>query len=134
MILDFRIGKFNNFTLQKKQKWNSILCIEVFSLESYICFKSCMIEEKIYCGIWQYRLWSFQWRDTKLERFLATNQLSYVVKCNHWIMWIGLMGRRQKVLKFDFQSQFSKSKLIRISLDYFLHEFRSNFFVVDIFW
>ena len=25
--------------------------------------------------IWQYRLWSFQGRDTKLERFLATNQL-----------------------------------------------------------
>ena len=25
--------------------------------------------------IWQYRLWSFQWRDTNLERFLAKNQL-----------------------------------------------------------
>ena len=35
-----------------------------------------MIEEKIYCGIWQYRLWSFQWRDTKLERFLAKIQMN----------------------------------------------------------
>ena len=25
--------------------------------------------------VWQYRLWSFQVRDTKLERFLAKNQL-----------------------------------------------------------
>ena len=25
--------------------------------------------------VWQYRLWSFQGRDTKLERFLAINQL-----------------------------------------------------------
>ena len=25
--------------------------------------------------LWQYRLWSFQGRDTKLERFLAKNQL-----------------------------------------------------------
>ena len=24
--------------------------------------------------VWQYRLWSFQGRDTKLERFLAKNQ------------------------------------------------------------
>ena len=27
------------------------------------------------CGIWQYRFWSFQRRDTKLERFLAKNLL-----------------------------------------------------------
>ena len=26
-------------------------------------------------GLWQYRLWSFQGRDTKLERFLAKDQL-----------------------------------------------------------
>ena len=39
--------------------------------------------------VWQYRLWSFQERDTKLERFLAENQ------------------RCQKVDKFDFHSQYS---------------------------
>ena len=27
------------------------------------------------CWVWQYRWWSFQERDTKLERFLAKNQL-----------------------------------------------------------
>ena len=27
------------------------------------------------CKLWHYRLWSFQGRDTKLERFLAKNQL-----------------------------------------------------------
>jgi hypothetical protein len=27
------------------------------------------------CILWQYRLWSFQGRDTNLERFLAKNQL-----------------------------------------------------------
>ena len=26
------------------------------------------------CSLWHYRLWSFQGRDTKLERFLAKNQ------------------------------------------------------------
>ena len=32
---------------------------------------------------------------------------------------IGVMGRCQKVPKFDFQSQFSMSKIIRIFLDFF---------------
>jgi hypothetical protein len=27
-------------------------------------------------GVWQYRLWSLQGKDTKSERFLAENQLS----------------------------------------------------------
>ena len=27
------------------------------------------------CLLWHFRLWSFQGRDTKLERFLAKNQL-----------------------------------------------------------
>ena len=28
-----------------------------------------------WAGVWHYRLWSFQGRDTKLERFLHKNQL-----------------------------------------------------------
>ena len=44
--------------------------------------------------VWHFRLWSFQGRDTKLEMFLAENQ------------------RFQKVPTFDFQSQFSTSKII----------------------
>ena len=30
-----------------------------------------VIHQKLSCSLWQYRLWSFQGRDTKLERFLA---------------------------------------------------------------
>ena len=32
--------------------------------------------------VWQYRLWSFQGRDTKLERFLAKNQRSQMKSLN----------------------------------------------------
>ena len=31
--------------------------------------------------VWQYRLWSFQGRDTKLERVLAKNQLHNFEDC-----------------------------------------------------
>ena len=30
--------------------------------------------ESVCCSLWHFRLWSFQGRDTKLERFLAKNQ------------------------------------------------------------
>ena len=30
----------------------------------------------LYLPVWQYRLWSFQGRDKKLERFLAKNQIT----------------------------------------------------------
>ena len=60
-----------------------------------------------------------------------------ILKGNYWILRIGLMGRCQKVSKFDFQSQFSVSKIIRIFLNFFFieeYQFRSTFFVIDIFW
>ena len=50
---------------------------------------------------------------------------------------IGLKGRCQKVPKFDSQSQFSMSKIIRIFLIFsFIEEYqlRYTFFVFDIFW
>ena len=31
-------------------------------------------EAQAVCKVWQYRLWSFKGRNTKLERFLAKNQ------------------------------------------------------------
>ena len=36
--------------------------------------------------LWQYRLWSFQGRDTKLEEFLAKNQLqsNEIIKFENW--------------------------------------------------
>ena len=47
------------------------------------------------------------------------------------------MASCQKVPKFDFQSQFSMSKIIRIFLNFFFieeYQFMSTFFVIDIFW
>ena len=38
---------------------------------------------------------------------------------NYWIFRIGLVGRCQKMSKFNFQSQFSMSKIIWISLSLF---------------
>ena len=67
------------------------------------------------CLLWQYWLWSF----------------------HHWILQIGVMGRCQKVPKFDFQSQFSTSKIIWIFLIFFFiegYQFRRRFFVIVIFW
>jgi hypothetical protein len=52
--------------------------------------------------------------DTKLERFLPKNQHTQRKLLN-----FGLMASCQKVPKFDFQSQFSLSKIIRIFLIFF---------------
>ena len=65
-------------------------------------------------SVWQYELWSFQMGDTKLERFLPKNQHTQRKLLN-----FGLMASCQKVPKFDFQSQFSMSKIIRIFLIFF---------------
>ena len=61
----------------------------------------------VQCPLRQYGLWSFQTGDTKLDRFLPKNH------------------NQRKLLnfevpKFDFQSQFSMSKIIRIFLNFFL--------------
>ena len=44
---------------------------------------------------------------------------STVFKWNYQILKIWVMGSCQKVPKFDFQSQFSMSKIIRIFLNFF---------------
>ncbi len=56
-------------------------------------------------------------------------------KVNYWILSFGLMVSCQKVPKFDFQSQFSMSKIIRYFSFFFIaeYQFRSTFFVIDIF-
>ena len=80
------------------------------------------------------QLWSFQAGGTKLKAICLTiNRL----KGNYWILRIGLMGRCQKVPKFDFQSQFSTSKIIRIFLKFFFieeYQFWGIFVVIDIYW
>ena len=54
------------------------------------------LQNIIWRWLWQYWLWSFQWRDTKLERFLAKKPLY----SNE------ITGRSQKVPKLNFQGQF----------------------------
>ena len=61
---------------------------------------------------------------------------SKLPKGNYWILSFGLTASWQKVPKFDFQSQFSMSKIIRIFLNFFFieeYQFRSTFFVIDFF-
>ena len=76
---------------------------------------------------WNYRLWIFQTQYTNLEKnCLKIN----IPKGNYWILFFGLMVSCQFVLKFNFHSQFSMSKIIQIFLIVFI-EFRSTFFVID---
>ena len=60
------------------------------------------------------------------------------LKGNCWILRIGLTERCQIVPKFDFQSQFSMPKVVRIFLNFFFfveeYQFKSIFLVIDIFW
>ena len=60
----------------------------------------------------------------------------FFAKGNYWILSFGLMASRQKVPKFDYQSQFSKWKIIRIFYLFFIveYQFRRIFFVSDIYW
>ena len=70
----------------------------------------------------------FQVRGYKIRMIFA--------KGNHWIFRIVLVGRCQNIPKFDFQSQFSISKLIRIfPFSFFIEkfQFRSTFVVIDFF-
>ena len=63
---------------------------------------------------------------TKLEIFLPKNS-TYSKE----ILRIGLMGRCHKVPKFDFQSQFSMSKIIQIFLNlFFIEEYRGAHFLL----
>ena len=71
---------------------------------------------------------------TKLERFLPKNQhtqrkwLNFEnwvngkvpkIKENYGILRTGVVGRCQKVPKFDFYSQFSKSRIFEIFHNFF---------------
>ena len=62
----------------KKKKCIIILTKTVNSGQCYII--------NMYVVIWQYRLWSFQGRDTNLERLLATNQFSQMKSLN-FVNW-----------------------------------------------
>ena len=78
--------------------------------------------------LWQCGLWSFQTGGTKLERFVPKNQHTQrnLLNFGSWL--------NGEVSKFDFQSQFCMSNIIR-NIFFFVgeYQFRSTFFVTDIF-
>ena len=82
--------------------------------------------------VWQYRFRSFHGMDTKLERerFLANNQL-----WSNEIIEFCVLKKCQKGPEFDFQSQFSTSKIFQSFSFFFIEEykFRGIFFVLTFF-
>ena len=78
------------------------------------------------CTLWQYGLWSFQTEGTKLERLLPKNQHTQR-KLLNFEFWIN--GELSKGPKFDFQSAPNLSHFFFVEE----YQFRSTFFVVDIF-
>ena len=76
-------------------------------------------------------------RVVEFWRRVVENWKDLCLKEIYWFLRIGVMGRCQKVTKFDFQSQLSMSKIIWIFLNFFFieeYQFWSTSFVIDIFW
>ena len=65
--------------------------------------------------LWQYRLSRFQ---GGIQNWKGICLKINIPKENHWILRIAVVGRCQKVPKFDFQSPFSMSKIIGIFLNF----------------
>ena len=59
---------------------------------------------------------------------------TYLLKENDWILRIGVVGKCQKVPKFDFQSQFKNHPILSHFFFIKEYQFRSIFIVIDIFW
>ena len=78
--------------------------------------------------LWQYGLWSFQTEDKKLERFLPKNQHAQRILLN-FEFWInGELSKSDKI--WLSKSIFYVKKVFFVIEEY---EFRSTFFVIDIF-
>ena len=86
---------------------SNVALLESWQALHYSVHHLAVIYFAVWCSIWQYRFSSFQAGYTKLKR------------CFYKFLRIGLMGRWQKVTKFDFLSQFSMSKIIQIFLIFF---------------
>jgi hypothetical protein len=66
-IIEKEIDENQGTTVQKTNNQDvNVEEIETFQRALFKCLP---------CKVWQYRLWSFQGRDTELERFLAKSQL-----------------------------------------------------------
>ena len=87
-----------------------------------------------YSTIWQYRLWCFQVRDTKLERFLAKKQHTQrkLVNFENWYNGGGVKNCQHLTFKVNFLCRKSSESF---SIFFFIEEyqFRRTFFVTDIF-
>ena len=87
-----------------------------------------------YWGLWHFRLWSFQGRNTKLERFLAKNQLYSNEISKFWKLesW----GAVKKYQYLTFKVNFLCQKSLESFWFFFNEEYqlKSTFVVIDIFW
>ena len=84
--------------------------------------------------IWQYGLWSFPERSTKLEIFLHKNQNTQM-KLLNFEFWInGELSKSAKI--WLSKSIFYVKNHLNLSQFFFIEEyqFRSTLFVIDIFW
>ena len=81
------------------------------------------------CLIWQYRLWSFQERDTKLERLLAKKSIA--VQWNYQIWRIGVVASCQNL---TFKVNFLRKKSSASFLFFFVHwRMRAHFLLLTFF-
>ena len=103
-------------------------------LQPESCYRLFLMRLIIDLQLWQYQLWSFQGRDTKLERFLAKSQytqrklLTFVNLCN---------GEASKSAKIWLSKSIFYVRNYRNLSDFFFieeYEFRSTLFVIDILW
>ena len=68
---------------------NYSFCLSLCKIGHYI------LDQSFHCKLWHSWLWSFQGRDTKLERFLAKNQLYSNEITKFWeLEYSGLQNKR----------------------------------------
>ena len=68
---------YNEFDPSLKKLIDDVIVIVRYypQLPKVSTFLQIIHNMQVGCLLWQYRLWGFQGRDTKLERFLAKKQL-----------------------------------------------------------
>ena len=93
------------------------------------------VDQNIYpWGVWQYGLWSFQTGDTKLDRFFPKNQQIQTKLLNFEFSINGELSNSAKI--WLSKSIFYVKNHPNLSQFFFFEEyqFRSTFYVIDIFW
>ena len=104
----------------------------LYKISTFFSLKKCTISTTRIMAI---RVIKFEAGDTKLEKKLTKNQRTER-KLLNFENWINIMGRCQKEPKFDFQSQFSMSKINQFffkKIFIWEYQFRRPFFVKTFF-